>query len=144
VRALALSALLLCACRTTGANAPSGVTVERLEITFDGEGRGQVDLGLELHGLSGGLVTQAQWQLLLDGHPVGSGVQIYSHRLEHERSAIALMAPLPLPHTNRDEGWRTVALEVAGEVTVTNLLTDRWPFRLRRQALIRGAPRPER
>ena len=133
-------ALLLIACRTMGVTPATPVTVQRLEVSFDADGRGLVELGLEVTGAEG-MATQAQWQLVLDGRPLGSGVQLLSQRLGG-KSLVNVSAPLPLPHANRDEGWRTVSLEVSGELTVTSTLADRWPFAFRRQALVRGAPRP--
>ena len=139
-RALALL-LLLAGCRTIGAAPSTPITVHSLEVSFDAEGKGLVELGLEIRS-AGGTATKAQWQLLLDGRPLGSGVQLLSQRLPQGSSTVLLSAPLPLAHATRDEGWRTVSLEVSGELTVTNALSERFPFAFRRQALMRRAPRP--
>ncbi len=117
------------------------VTVQRLQVSFDAAGRGELQLGLFVRG-SKGTATQAQWQLLLDGRPVGSGVQLLSQRMNERGTAIDLTAPLPLPRANRDEGWRNVALEISGELSIDETLAERFPFAFRRQALVSGAPRP--
>lgn len=132
-------ALLLLGCRTTGAAGQRAPTVDRLEVSFPTSARGTLELDLMVWG--GGTVRQAQWQLLLDGHPLGSGVQVIGKRLNDLKSPVTWSAPLLTPHTGRDEGWRTVTLELAGELTVQRTLEERIPFAIRKQVLIRGAPR---
>jgi hypothetical protein len=116
------------------------MTVSTLEVTFASSSRGQLELGLMVRG--GGMATQAQWQLLLDGQPLGSGVQVLGQRLgEGGPSLVKLSAPLLTAHAARDEGWRNVTLEIAGELTVQRGLEERLPFSTRKQVLIRGAPK---
>ena len=132
-------ALALLGCRTIGAVPEPELTVDKLEVTFVSASRGQLELGLQVRG--GGTAVKAQWQLLLDGQPLGSGVQLLGQRLaEGGPSVVLLSAPLLTTHSARDEGWRTVTLEVAGELTVQRGPEERLPFTGRKQVLIRGAP----
>ena len=137
-----LVALLGLGCKTAGgAGDEAPVTVRRLEVSFDADGRGELQLGLFVRGAKG-TALQAQWQLLLDGRPVGSGLQLLGKQMVETGTILEFTAPLPLPHANRDEGWRTVSLEISGELAINAALAERWPFASRRQALVRGAPRP--
>ena len=129
-------------CRTMGAAPATPISVQSLEVSFESENRALIDLVLQVRG-GGGTATQAQWEILLDGRPLGSAVQLLSQRLAEGKSTVNLSAPLPLPHSTPDEGWRTVTLEVSGELTVSALFAERWPFAFRRQALVRGAPRAQ-
>jgi hypothetical protein len=129
----------LLGCRTIGARPEPELSVDKLEVTFLSASRGQLDLGLRVQG--GGTAVKAQWQLLLDGQPLGSGVQVLAQRLaEGGPSVVLLSAPLLTAHAARDQGWRTVTLEVAGELTVQRRLEERLQFTRRQQVLIRGAP----
>ena len=134
-----LAASLL-GCRSlVGAGEPE-LVVSKLEISFPTGTRGELELGLKVQG--GGRATRVQWQLMLDGQPLGSGVQLVAVPLEDQKgSVVGLKAPLLVPHAARDDGWRTVTLELSGELTVQRRLEERMPFALRKQALIRGAPR---
>ena len=132
--------MLLLSCRTIGVAGQSEATVDKLEVSFASASRGQLDLGLLVRG--GGTAIRAQWQLLLDGQPLGSGVQVLAVRLaELAPSVVLLSAPLLTVHSARDEGWRTETLEISGELTVRRNLEERLPFVTRRQVLIRGAPK---
>ena len=134
--------LLLAGCKTIGAGTvtESEAIVDKLDVSFVSATRGQLDFGLKVRG--GGLATRAQWQLLLDGQPLGSGVQVLAQTLaERAPSVVLLTAPLLTAHTARDEGWRTVTLELSGELTVQRRLEERIQFTTRKQLLIRGAPR---
>jgi hypothetical protein len=140
-RGALLVLLCLLGCRGTRPEPASKVTVQTLEVSFDSETRGRLQLELAVSD-GGGLATAAQWQLLLDGRPLGSGVQLLSQRLAEGRSTVSLSVPLLLPHSARDEGWRNITLEISGELTVKYALEERFAFSLRRQALVHGAPRP--
>ena len=132
-------ALALVGCRTIGALPEPELTVDKLEVTFITASRGQLELALKVRG--GGTAVKAQWQLLLDGQPLSSGIQVLGQRLaEGGPSVVLLSAPLLTTHSARDEGWRTVTLEVAGELTVQRGLEQRLQFMSRKQVLIRGAP----
>lgn len=133
--------LFLLGCRTIGAaGALPEITVDALEVSFTSASRGQLDVGLSVRG--GGTAIKAQWQLLLDGQPLGSGVHVLAQTLaERAPSVVRLSAPLLTAHAARDEGWRTVTLEVLGELTVQRRLEERLPFSTRKQVLIRGAPK---
>ncbi|MBS1151403.1 MAG: hypothetical protein H6Q89_3101 [Myxococcaceae bacterium] len=127
-------------CRTIGAAPEAELRVDRLEVSFSSASRGQLELGLVVRG--GGKATKAQWQLLLDGQPLGSGVCALAQQLaEQGPSKVALTAPLLATHTARDEGWRTVTLELSGELTVQRRLEERLQFSTRKQVLVRGAPK---
>lgn len=132
-------AMLLVGCRTAGAAGERALTVDRLEVSFPSAARGKLEVDFMVWG--GGLARTAQWQLLLDGHPVGSGMQVLGKRLNDLKSPVSFSAPLLTPHTGRDDGWRTVTLELAGELMVQRALEERIPFAIRKQVLIRGAPR---
>lgn len=135
-------ALVLClvACRTiVGAGEPE-ISVSKLEVAFPSGTKGELDLGLKVQG--GGRATRVQWQLLLDGQPLGSGVQLVAVPLEEQKgNVVAVKAPLLAPHAARDEGWRTVTLELSGELTVVRRLEERLAFSHRKQVLLRGAPK---
>lgn len=130
----------LLACRTiVGAGEPE-ISVAKLEVAFPSGTKGELELGLKVQG--GGRATRVQWQLLLDGQPLGSGVQLVAVPLEEQKgNVVAVKAPLLAPHAARDEGWRTVTLEVSGELTVVRRLEERLAFSLRKQVLLRGAPK---
>ncbi len=130
----------LLGCRgLVGAGEPE-LTVAKLEVSFPSGTKGELEVGLKVQG--GGRATRVQWQLMLDGQPLGSGVQLVAVPLEEQKgNVVAIKAPLLAPHAARDEGWRTVTLELTGELTVQRRLEERMPFALRKQALIRGAPR---
>lgn len=132
--------LLLAGCRALGTAAEPEAIVDKLEVSFASASRGQLDFGLKVRG--GGLATQAQWQLLLDGQPLGSGVQVLAQTLaERAPSVVLLTAPLLTTHAARDEGWRNVTLELSGELTVQRRLEERLQFTTRKHVLVRGAPR---
>jgi hypothetical protein len=138
--ALVCLALGLTGCRTFGEIPEPEVTVETLEVTFTSASRGTLDLGVKVRG--GGEAIRAQWQLLLDGQPLGSGVSILAHTLADQApTVVRLSAPLLTTHAARDEGWRTVTLEISGELTVQRRLEERLQFGTRKQVLIRGAPK---
>ena len=139
-RAVVCAGLFLAACSTIPTAGQTELTVSTLDVTFTSSARGQLELGLMVRG--GGMATQAQWQLLLDGQPLGSGVQVLGQRLgEGGPSLVKLSAPLLTAHAARDDGWRNVTLEIAGELTVQRRLEERLPFSTRKQVLIRGAPK---
>lgn len=131
----------LAGCRTAGpAGGEQELTVDELEVSFSSANRGELQLGLKVRG--GGTAIQAQWELLLDGHPLGSGISVLGQWLDPRRdSLVRLTAPLLTTHSARDEGWRTVTLELSGELTVQRRLEERLPFSTRKQVLVRGAPR---
>ena len=133
-------ALLLLGCRTMGPGGEPELTVDVLDVSFASASRGKLDLALIVRG--GGLARQAQWQLVIDGHPLGSGIQVLGVQLDERKpSAVLLTAPLLTTHSVRDEGWRTVTIELTGELMVQRPLEERLPFALRKQVLMRGAPR---
>ena len=134
-----LFVLALAGCRTFSAAPQAEVTVETLEVAFTTPTRGQVELAFKVRG--GGVATRAEWQLVLDGQPLGSGVHLLEQPLAEETSVITISAPLLNTHAARDEGWRTVTLELSGELTVKRGLTERLQFATRKQVLVRGAPR---
>ncbi len=116
------------------------LTIDRLDVAFASAARGQLDLSLAWRG--GGRLVRVQWQLLLDGHPLGSGLYALGNLPEEQTpTVVTLSAPLLTPHLARDEGWRTVTLELIGELTVRRGLEERLPFATRKQVLVRGAPK---
>ncbi len=132
--------LILLGCRTLGSAGEPELTVDSLEVSFGSASRGQLDFGLTVRG--GGVALRTQWQVLIDGQPLGSGVYAVSQRLdERGPSAVKVSAPLLTVHSARDDGWRTVTLELSGELTVQRRLEERLQFATRRQVLIRGAPK---
>lgn len=138
--ALVCLGLLLAGCRTLGSAGEAELVVSKLDVSFASSSRGQLEIGLTVRG--GGLATRARWQLLLDGQPLGSGVQVLGQRLnEQAPTEVNLTAPLLTAHSARDEGWRNVTLEISGELTVQRRLEERLQFATRKQVLIRGAPK---
>lgn len=132
--------VLLAGCRTLAGAPEPELAVEKLEVAFPTAARGELEVRLKVRG--GGRAIKAQWQLFLDGQPLGSGVQLVSVPFESDKgNVVTVKAPLLTPHLGRDEGWRTVTLELSGELTVQRRLEQRIPFGLRKQVLIRGAPR---
>jgi len=133
-------ALMLTGCRTFSAAPEAEVTVETLEVSFTSPTRGQLELAFKVRG--GGVATRAEWQLVLDGQPLGSGVHVLAQTLADQApSVVSISAPLLNTHSARDEGWRTVTLELTGELTVKRGLSERLQFATRKQVLMRGAPR---